>query len=164
MNSGLYTPIGQVIERFGLTELPQFLHVFSGHMSLVGNRPLPARVMEVLRQDFPNADDRFLTKAGLTGVVQLVGRDQITDADRLLIEIEYCQTCRNGYSIGLDLWLLVCTVLILVGLRDGLTVEQVRTAMRRFSRPSERILLEDLGIPAAGRASGVGEIRSDASS
>jgi len=152
-NSDLYTPIGRFIERYGLTELPQVLHVLAGSMSLVGNRPLPGRVMEVLTRDFPNANDRFLTNAGLTGVVQLVGRDQITDADRLSMELEYCRACLNGYSIALDLWLLVYTVLIVSSVRDGFTVDQVRAAVRRFSRPSERIVLGHLDMPVASQGS-----------
>jgi lipopolysaccharide/colanic/teichoic acid biosynthesis glycosyltransferase len=150
-DSPLYTPIGRVIERFGLTELPQLLHVIGGTMSLVGNRPLPARVMEVLRQDFPNADDRFLTKAGLTGVVQLVGREAITDADRLSIEMEYCHAWQNGYSVALDLWLLIYTVLLVSGLGRVFTVEQVRALLRTFSMPTNRALRTESAARSGGQ-------------
>jgi lipopolysaccharide/colanic/teichoic acid biosynthesis glycosyltransferase len=162
-DSPLFTPIGRLIEGFGLTELPQLLHVFHGTMSLVGNRPLPRRVMEVLCQDFHNAGDRFATKAGLTGVVQLVGRDQITDADRLAIEIEYCRACLHGYSMALDLWLLINTVLILGRIRNSLTVERVCASMRKFSMPAERIHRADLEMASAGPGRSAPEIGTDVS-
>lgn len=82
-DSPLYTRTGRIIERFGVTELPQFVHVLSGKMSIVGNRPLPENVMACLREEYRNADDRFLSPAGLTGPVQLVGRQVISYADRL---------------------------------------------------------------------------------
>ena len=82
-DSPLYTRAGRLLERCGITELPQFVHVLSGRMSIVGNRPLPDNVMDCLREEYPYADDRFLTRAGLTGPAQLVGRDALTDDERL---------------------------------------------------------------------------------
>jgi lipopolysaccharide/colanic/teichoic acid biosynthesis glycosyltransferase len=133
-NSSIYTPIGRIIERLALTELPQLLSVLSGDMSLVGSRPLPSNVMNSLRATYDYADSRFLTKAGLTGPVQLVGRDTISDADRLTIEIEYCRIAAGeGYRMRLDLWLLISTVLVVAAPRQLLTVAQVRQKMRRLA-------------------------------
>ena len=136
-DSAVYTPIGRLIERLALTELPQLLHVLSGRMSLIGSRPLPERVMEVLRATYPDADDRFLTKAGLTGPVQLIGRDSITDADRLALEIEYCQMAAGrGYRVRLDLWLLLYTVLVVIVPGRLLTVAKVRNKMCALAGPT----------------------------
>jgi len=50
--------------------------------------------------------------AGLTGPIQLVGRDGISDADRLRLEIAYCRAVAKSYSIWLDLRILFYTVLV----------------------------------------------------
>lgn len=125
----IYTPVGRFIERFALTELPQLLHVLTGHMSLVGNRPLPENVIRALRAEFPYAEDRFLARTGLTGPVQLVGRSEISDADRLGLEIDYCLVTFFGYRMSLDLLVLIYTVLIALHLRKPLSVHEVRTLM-----------------------------------
>ncbi len=133
-SSPVYTPIGRLIELLALTELPQLLHVLTGRMTLIGCRPLPARVMDVLRANHPDADERFRTPAGLTGPVQLVGRDSITDADRLALEAEYSRIASSGrYRMLLDLWLLAHTVIVVIFPDRLLTVPEVRARMQRLA-------------------------------
>lgn len=132
--SSVYTRTGRCIERCSLTELPQFLNVLRGEMSVVGNRPLPENVVAALRASFPDAERRFDSPAGLTGPVQLVGRDQLSDAARLDLEIAYCEICRRAYSPLLDLYVLVNTVLICLHLRRRLSPAEVKGAMARFAR------------------------------
>lgn len=110
-DSPLYTPIGRLIERYMLTEMPQLFQVVSGRMSIIGNRPLPENVVASLRVDFPDVEDRFLVRCGLTGPVQLVGRDFLSDAERLAMEIAYCKAVLNNYSPALDLKIFMYTVL-----------------------------------------------------
>ena len=81
--SPLYTPIGRILDRTGLNEIPQFLHVLRGEMSIVGSRPLTPAVKEALTQQHPDLDTRWETPAGLTGLPQLVGRGSLTDFERL---------------------------------------------------------------------------------
>ncbi len=133
--SPVYTRTGRWIERCSLTELPQLFNVLRGEMSVVGNRPLPENVVAALRTSFPDAERRFDSPAGLTGPVQLVGRDKLSDADRLDLEIEYCEICRRAYSPLLDLYVLVNTVLICLHLRRRLSPAEVKAAMARFARP-----------------------------
>ena len=124
-NSPLYTRIGRLLEKCGITELPQFVHVLRGDMSVVGNRPLPANVMDCLREEYPYADDRFLTKAGLTGPAQLVGRDGLSDDERLRLESAYCRACVSSYSMWLDVRILMLTVLIVAGIRTPMPYTEV---------------------------------------
>ena len=124
-DSPLYTSVGRVIERLGLTELPQLVHVLRGEMSLVGNRPLPENVMDCLRLESPYADDRFLSPAGLTGPAQLVGRDSLTDAERLTLEGAYCRTAAHSYTFWLDFKIILYTVLIVLHLKESLTYQEV---------------------------------------
>ena len=112
IDSPLYTNVGRWIERLMLTELPQIYHVVRGEMSLVGNRPLPENVIAALRQAYPTVESRFAIPAGLTGPVQLVGRDDITDADRLNVEAAYCQAVLGSYTMMLDIKILFWTVMV----------------------------------------------------
>jgi lipopolysaccharide/colanic/teichoic acid biosynthesis glycosyltransferase len=131
--STLYTRLGRIFEHCCLTELPQLWHVLVGHMSLIGNRPLPENIMGQLRSRYPYANDRFFTKSGLTGPVQLVGRDRLSDEDRLRLEIRYCKACAESYSIALDFMILLSTVLIGSRLREPFSVAAVEQIMDKYS-------------------------------
>lgn len=136
-DSPLYTSVGRVIERCAITEIPQFLHVLRGDMSLIGNRPLPENVIESIAEVFPNVRERFRTPAGMTGPVQLVGRSEISDADRLLLETTYCRVVGEGYSWRLDFWILLFTVLISQRIMQPFTVGDLLRFMEgyRVARP-----------------------------
>jgi lipopolysaccharide/colanic/teichoic acid biosynthesis glycosyltransferase len=133
-NSPLYTSVGRLLERCGITELPQFAHVLRGQMSIVGNRPLPENVMKCLREEYQNADERFLTKAGLTGPAQLVGREALTDSERLTLEAAYCRACISSYSMTLDFSILLYTVLIVIGLKRPLGYQGTLDLIDRRTR------------------------------
>src|SRR5262249_48509372 len=111
-DSPLYTRVGRVLEALCFTELPQLLHVLSGQMSLVGNRPLPENVVAAIKRDYPQVEERFDTPAGLTGPVQLVGRERLSDDQRLALEIHYCRMAQSTYSIWVDFQILLYTVLV----------------------------------------------------
>lgn len=134
IDSPLYTPIGRFIERLMLTELPQLYHVLLGQMSLVGNRPLPENVIASLREVYPYVEQRFAMPAGLTGPVQLVGREAISDDDRLRLEIAYCHAAAESYSVWLDVRILFYTVLVGLLPEYRLTPEQVFSLVSRAGR------------------------------
>ncbi|MHC4831661.1 MAG: sugar transferase, partial [Planctomycetota bacterium] len=128
--SPLYTRIGRLIERLHLTETPQLLHVLTGQLSLGGNRPLPEDVIQSLVQEHPDAEGRFAVRSGMTGPVQLIGRTNISDADRLSIEQEYCRVAASNYSLQLDLYILGMTVPVALGILRARTVDEVREMLR----------------------------------
>lgn len=128
-SSPLYTPAGRWIERLMITEMPQLLHVIAGWMSIVGNRPLPENVISSLKEEFPDAEARFLAVSGLTGPIQLIGRDAITDADRLRLEHDYCCLVLESYSMMLDVKILIYTVFIGLHLRKPMSVDQVENLL-----------------------------------
>lgn len=135
LDSPLYTPLGRVIERCFLTEVPQFLNVLGGSMSLIGNRPLPEDVISALKEAYPDAEQRFATRCGLSGPVQLVGRDAISDEDRLRLEIAYARRCVRAYSVMLDVMLAVQTLLILTRLRRPMSVADVAAHLDAWAEP-----------------------------
>jgi exopolysaccharide biosynthesis polyprenyl glycosylphosphotransferase len=101
------TPIGRVLRRLSLDELPQFWNVVRGDMSLVGPRPpLPSEVAEY-------GDDvrrRLLVKPGLTGLWQVSGRSDLPWEDYVRLDLYYVE----NWSVSLDLIILLRTVLAVV--------------------------------------------------
>jgi lipopolysaccharide/colanic/teichoic acid biosynthesis glycosyltransferase len=140
-DSPLYTRVGRLLERCGITEIPQLMHVLRGQMSIVGNRPLPENVVTALRDEYPTADDRFLTKSGLTGPAQLVGRSALTDLERLTLEGAYCRACVRRYSIWLDMSILFATVMIVIGVKKAYTYQGVLDLIDRRSSAGRRAMV-----------------------
>ena len=131
-DSPLYTRVGRMLEILCFTELPQLIHVLAGRMSLVGNRPLPENVVVAIRRDYPQVEERFDTPAGLTGPVQLAGRDRLSDAERLALEIHYCRLARSAYSMRLDFLILLYTVMVIARVRRSFTFAEIEQFLAGF--------------------------------
>jgi lipopolysaccharide/colanic/teichoic acid biosynthesis glycosyltransferase len=136
--SELYTSTGRMIERIAFTELPQLLLVLRGDMSLVGSRPLPESVMESLRERHPRVDERLRTPAGMTGPVQLIGRERLSDDDRLDLEATYCRIATRANTWTLDFLILLFTVLAALRLKHPMTPAQVKQFMIGHTRERRR--------------------------
>jgi len=122
----IYTSFGLILERFGITELPQFFSVLKGDMSIVGARPLPDNVFSKLNEKFPNlANNRFESKCGLTGLPQMVGRDRLSDEERLFLESSYANWANTKYSFLVDFKILFFTIFIVLGLKKKASINDV---------------------------------------
>jgi exopolysaccharide biosynthesis polyprenyl glycosylphosphotransferase len=97
------TPVGRLLRRFSIDELPQLLNVVRGDMSLVGPRPLPQR-------DYDRLEDwhkkRYLVMPGITGLWQVSGRSDLDFDDLVRLDFLYLER----WSVFLDLSILVKTV------------------------------------------------------
>ncbi len=102
------TPIGKLLRRTSLDELPQLINVLRGDMSVIGPRP-------TLRYQVERYDDRqrqrLLARPGLTGLAQVSGRNSLQWAQRIELDIEYVHT----QSITIDLRILLRTMAAIVG-------------------------------------------------
>lgn len=105
------TPIGRILRRYSLDELPQLFNVFAGTMSLVGPRPPLQR--EVDQYD-KHVHRRFLVKPGVTGLWQVSGRSNLSWEDTVRLDLYYVE----NWSITGDLIILWRTARAVVG-RDG---------------------------------------------
>lgn len=110
-STGVYTKIGLIMETFKLVELPEIFYVMRGDLSLVGNRPLPTYLQNQLEENFPNAKNRLLTKAGIFGVIQMAGRQNFNSEERVKLEILYSSIQFKNYSFKLDLIILIISLL-----------------------------------------------------
>jgi exopolysaccharide biosynthesis polyprenyl glycosylphosphotransferase len=97
------TPVGRVLRRFSIDELPQVLNVLWGDMSLVGPRPLPIRDYEQLQ---PWHRKRYLVLPGMTGLWQVSGRIDLTFDDLVRLDFYYLE----NWSIWLDISILAKTL------------------------------------------------------
>jgi exopolysaccharide biosynthesis polyprenyl glycosylphosphotransferase len=97
------TPVGRVLRRFSLDELPQLANVIRGEMSLVGPRPLPLRDFERLEEWHKK---RYLVLPGITGLWQVSGRAELDFDDLVRLDFLYLER----WSILLDLTILLRTI------------------------------------------------------
>ena len=98
------TPVGRFIRRTSLDELPQFLNVLRGEMSLVGPRPPVPYEVECYKTWHLN---RLATKPGITGLWQVTGRSRVKFDDMVRMDIRY----NKARTIWLDIKLLLKTPL-----------------------------------------------------
>lgn len=109
------TPVGKILRRLSLDELPQLFNVLAGDMSLVGPRPLPAEDLDPdgMSQKFADwAAQRSMVRPGITGLWQVRGRSELSFSKMIELDVEYIR----NWSIGLDLSILLETPrAILVG-------------------------------------------------
>jgi len=104
-NDPRVTPLGKILRKYSLDELPQIFNVIRGEMSLVGPRPLP--VDEVKRFNDLAHRRRLSVKPGLTCLWQVSGRNKITDfKEWVRLDLEYI----DNWSIWLDVLILLRTI------------------------------------------------------
>jgi putative colanic acid biosynthesis UDP-glucose lipid carrier transferase len=110
------TPLGGLLRRLSLDELPQLLNVLKGEMSVVGPRP-HALVHDVAWAGrVAGYAGRFRARPGLTGEAQVLGyRGEVTSDAGLLARIEADNAYIDGWSFAKDLRLVARTVPLLLG-------------------------------------------------
>ena len=98
------TKVGKFIRKTSIDELPQFINVFLGDMSLVGTRP--PTVNEFMQYEGYHKR-RLSMKPGITGMWQAYGRKTVTDFEDIVkMDLEYI----DNWSIGLDIKILFKTI------------------------------------------------------
>jgi lipopolysaccharide/colanic/teichoic acid biosynthesis glycosyltransferase len=104
------TPLGRLLRRTSLDELPQLFGVVAGSMSLIGPRPLPLRYIS---RYSPRQARRLEALPGLTGWAQIHGRNELDWPTRLERDAQYVDMLDRWYAPLLDLWIALCTIHLL---------------------------------------------------
>jgi lipopolysaccharide/colanic/teichoic acid biosynthesis glycosyltransferase len=97
------TPVGALLRRTSLDELPQLANVLAGHMSLVGPRPLP---LDEARELCAEHRRRFCMRPGMTGLWQVSGRSDLSFGDWMALDLRYV----DDWSLSLDVGILLRTL------------------------------------------------------
>ncbi len=103
-NDPRITWVGKYLRKTSIDELPQFINVFRGDMSLVGPRPLPVRDYEGFDEDWQRR--RFSVRPGITCLWQVGGRSDISFDHWMKLDMEYI----DNWSIVLDIKILMKTI------------------------------------------------------
>ena len=101
-NDPRITTIGKLLRKTSLDELPQFINVLKGEMSIIGPRPI---VKEEKRKYGKYLKKVLLIKPGITGLWQVSGRNNLTYKRRVSLDINYVE----NYSLLMDLRILFRT-------------------------------------------------------
>ena len=107
------TPVGKIIRKLSIDELPQFFNVVAGSMSLVGTRPPTLDEVEKYER---RQWRRISIKPGLTGMWQVGGRSLVTDFEKIVeMDVEYI----DNWSLMEDIRILCKTVTVLLKHADA---------------------------------------------
>jgi lipopolysaccharide/colanic/teichoic acid biosynthesis glycosyltransferase len=123
------TPIGKLIRKLSLDELPQLWNVVRGDMSLVGPRPLFTAYLPYYSQ---REQKRHLVRPGITGLAQVSGRNKVDWDSRLELDVQYIE----NLSFKLDMSTLFKTFFQLIRSKDvlvtpGTAVEPLNVVRER---------------------------------
>lgn len=118
------TRVGGVCRKTSIDELPQFINVLKGDMSIIGPRPVVLTETELIEMRHENGADRVLP--GLTGLAQVNGRDSLSNMQKATYDAYYAQRV----SFMTDFRTVIKTiwyVLLHVGIHEGKQNLRIRT-------------------------------------
>ncbi|MDB5851725.1 MAG: undecaprenyl-phosphate glucose phosphotransferase [Rhodoferax sp.] len=114
-NDARITPLGAILRKTSLDELPQFVNVLQGRMSIVGPRPHAVAHNETYRKLVKGYMVRHKVRPGITGWAQVSGyRGETETVDKMEMRIHYDLEYLRNWSLGFDLWIMVKTVLVIL--------------------------------------------------
>ena len=114
-NDPRLTKLGAFLRRTSLDELPQFINVLQGRMSIVGPRPHAVAHNELYRKLIRGYMLRHKVKPGITGWAQINGlRGETQDLQKMQERIEFDLHYLQNWSIWMDLWIIWRTVIVVL--------------------------------------------------
>lgn len=109
-NDPRVTAVGKILRRTKIDELPQFINVLMGDMSVVGPRAERPELISNFEKTTPDYVERFSVKAGITGLAQVMGNYDSTAQDKLRYDLLYIK----NYSLYEDIKIILHTVRAIV--------------------------------------------------
>lgn len=126
MSEDRITPIGRILRKTSLDELPQLFNILNGTMSIVGPRPMLDYQAE---RCTPEENGRFAMRPGITGWAQVKGRNNIQWPERIQYDLEYIRR----YSLWLDAKVVFLTFAAVFS-SEGTDVKAEYRGVDRFSK------------------------------
>lgn len=108
------TPLGRILRRTHLDELPQFISILKGEMSLVGPRPEREVFYNEFERYIHGFRERLKVKPGLTGLAQVRGGYYLKPEEKIVYDVEYIK----NRSMWLDIKITFATVKVVFTLQD----------------------------------------------
>ena len=121
------TPVGKVIRKLRLDELPQLFNILSGDMSFVGPRPERPEIAAEYEKDMPEFALRLQVKAGLTGYAQVYGKYNTPPYDKVQMDLMYI--AHQNILEDIKLMLITFKILFVPSSTEGVADNQ-KTAKR----------------------------------
>jgi putative colanic acid biosynthesis UDP-glucose lipid carrier transferase len=114
-NDSRITPIGAFLRKTSLDELPQFLNVIQGRMSIVGPRPHAVAHNELYRTMIKGYMVRHKIKPGITGWAQVNGwRGETDTLEKMKKRIDYDLAYLQNWSLRLDIYIILKTISVVI--------------------------------------------------
>ena len=114
-NDPRVTPFGAFLRKSSLDELPQFINVLQGRMSVVGPRPHAVAHNELYRKQIKGYMIRHKVKPGITGWAQVNGlRGETATLDKMEARIQFDLDYLRNWSVWLDLWIILKTIRVIL--------------------------------------------------
>ncbi|HLB08737.1 MAG TPA: sugar transferase [Gemmatimonadaceae bacterium] len=117
-NDPRVTPLGRILRRTRLDELPQLVNVIMGDMNIVGPRPERPSIFVRLREDLPDYRFRQRTRPGITGWAQ-INHTYDTSIDDVRAKIRYDLEYLERQSLAEDLMIMAKTLPVMIFRRSG---------------------------------------------
>jgi putative colanic acid biosynthesis UDP-glucose lipid carrier transferase len=119
-NDARVTSFGAFLRRTSLDELPQFINVLQGRMSIVGPRPHAIAHNELYRKLIRGYMIRHKVKPGITGLAQVNGfRGETDTVEKMKMRVDYDLEYLRNWSLLLDLQIIVKTVFVVLGKQNA---------------------------------------------
>lgn len=112
------TKIGKIIRKTSIDEIPQFINILKGEMSLIGPRP-PLTYHPWTFEDYTDKQKKmFNVRPGVTGWAQVNGRKEVEWNRRIELNIEYVEKM----SLAFDVSIFIKTISKVLGMKDNLNI------------------------------------------
>ncbi len=133
VNDDRITPIGRIIRKLRIDELPQLVNILKNDMSVVGPRPERPEIAAQYEEEIPEFKLRLKVKAGLTGYAQVYGKYNTTPLDKLKLDLIYI----SQRSVLFDIRILFYTVKIIFIPESSEGIPEHQKTALRIEREAE---------------------------
>ena len=109
-NDSRVTPVGHYLRKYRIDEIPQFINILRGDMSLIGPRPERLVFIQAFEKELPEFCQRLQVKPGITGWAQINGGYDLKPEEKLKLDLYYIY----NFSLWLDLKIVIKSIPVIL--------------------------------------------------